>query len=116
MPASSHVYGRTCYNELYIAYYEDDKGQIIQAPLADTSDTKVVYQLPLLTYGWQDVDGKTLVYASLYAENGQAFLAYHQGGATMGTDYLIRLNDDGTTTLLNDTRYNIKNFGDRSIK
>ncbi|MGI6145763.1 MAG: hypothetical protein ACOYED_08375 [Peptococcia bacterium] len=97
-------------------YYEDTMGQIIQAPLADTSRTKAVYQLPALIYGWQDVDGKTFVYASLYAEDGQMFLAYHQGGAIMGTDYLIRLNDDGTTTLLNDTRYNIKNFGDISIK
>ncbi len=97
-------------------YYEDAKGQIIQALLSDTSNTKAVYQLPVWTYGWQDVDGKTLVYANLYAEDGQAFLTYHQGGATMGTDYLLRLNDDGTTTLLNDTRYNIKSFGDISIK
>jgi hypothetical protein len=116
LPASSHVYGRTCYNELYIAYYEDDKGQIIQAPFSRYFRHKGSISASVLTYGWQDVDGKRLVYASLYAENGQAFLAYHQGGATMGTDYLIRLNDDGTTTLLNDTRYNIKNFGERSIK
>ena len=34
----------------------------------------------------------------------------------MGTDYLIRINDDGSTTLLNDTRYYIKNFGDISIQ
>ncbi len=93
-------------------YYEDARGQIIQAPLSDTSRSKAVYQLPTWTYG----DGKTLVYASLYTEDGQAFLAYHQGGATMGTDYLIRLNDDGATTLLNDTRYFNKNFRDISIK
>lgn len=93
-------------------YYEDAKGQIIQAPLSGTSSPKAVYHLPAWTYG----DGKTLVYANLYAEDGQAFLTYHQGGATMGTDYLLRLNDDGTTTLLNDTRFFIKNFGDISIK
>ncbi len=84
----------------------------MQASLSNTSSTKKVYRLPVWTYG----DGKTFVYAGLYAEDGQAFLTYHQGGATMGTDYLIRLNDDGTTTLLNDTRYYIKNFGDISIK
>ena len=93
-------------------YYEDDKGQIVQAPLSDTSSLKAVYQLPVWTYG----DGKTLVYADLYVKNGQAFLSYHQGGATMGTDYLIKLNDDGTTTLINDTRYSIKTFGDKSFK
>ena len=93
-------------------YYEDSQGRVIQAPLSDTSSTKTVYQLPVWTFG----DGKTFVYAGLYAEDGLAFLTYHQGGATMGTDYLIRLNDDGTTTLLNDTRYFIRNFGDISIK
>ena len=55
-------------------YYEDSQGQMIQAPLSDTSSTKTVYQLPG-RYG----DGKTLVHAGLYAEDGQAFLAYHQG-------------------------------------
>jgi hypothetical protein len=97
-------------------YFEDNKGQIIQMPLSDPPRLKAVYQLPVLTYGWQDVDGKTLVYANLYAEEGQVFLTYHQGGATMGTDYLIRLNDDGTTTLLNETRYFMKKFGEISIK
>jgi len=93
-------------------YYEDAQGQIMQASLSNTSSTKQVYQLPVWTYG----DGKTFVYAGLYAEDGRAFLTYHQGGATMGTDYLIRINDDGSTTLLNDTRYYIKNFGDISIQ
>lgn len=97
-------------------YYEDNKGQIIQSPLADTSLTKVVYQLPLSTYGASYVDGETRVYASLYAEGGQAFLFYHQGGATMGTDFLFQLHDDGTAALLNDTRYRIRNFGDITIK
>ncbi|MDD3894930.1 MAG: DUF5050 domain-containing protein, partial [Syntrophomonadaceae bacterium] len=93
-------------------YFEDNKGQIIQAPLSDTSILRAVYQLP----EWSYEDGKTLVNNGLYAKNGQAFLTYHQGGAVMGTDYLIQLNDDGTTTLLNNTGYFIKNFGDISIK
>ncbi|NLK71489.1 MAG: DUF5050 domain-containing protein [Clostridiales bacterium] len=93
-------------------YYEDAKGQIIQAPLSNISNTKVVYQLPVWTYG----DGKIPVSANLYAEDNQAFLAYNQGGATMGTEYLFRLNDDGTTTLLNNTRLIIKKFGDIDIK
>ncbi len=93
-------------------YYQDDKGQIMQLPLNDTAQSKAVYQLPLWNYG----DGKTLVYAALYSEGGQVFLSYHSGGATMGTDYLIRLNDDGTTTLISDTRYIIKTFADKSFK
>lgn len=95
------------------AYYEDSKGQIIQASLADTSITKAVYQLPEWSYG--SGDGQT-VYGNLYTEGGEAFLFYHQGGATMGTDFLFRLNDDGHITLLNDTRYYIKSFGDTTIK
>lgn len=94
-------------------YYEDSKGQIIQAPLSDTSITKAVYQLPEWSYG--PGDGET-VYANLYTEGGEALLAYHQGGATMGTDYLFRLNDDQTTTLLNDTRFFVKNFENATIK
>lgn len=94
------------------AYYEGQNGQIMQSPLSDPSHARVIYQLPFWAYG----DGTTYVYAGLDTRDGVALLTYHQGGATMGTDYLVRLNDDGTTTLLNDTRFMIKTFGEKSIK
>ncbi|HWQ77657.1 MAG TPA: stalk domain-containing protein [Anaerovoracaceae bacterium] len=91
-------------------YYEDDNGQIIQAQLADPSVTKAVYQLPVWTYG----RGES-VYSGLFVENGAAYLKYHQGGATMGADYLIRLNDDGTATELQNSYYQVNLFGDKSF-
>jgi hypothetical protein len=92
------------------AYYEDNKGRIIQAPLADLSKTKTVYQLPVWSYG----DGG-LVSAGLRVDKGTAYLTYHQGGATMGADFLIRLNDDGTTTELQNSYTRTKTFGDKSF-
>jgi len=93
-------------------YYEGSKGRIMQASLSDASRIKTVYQLPIWTYG----DGKTYVNPYLYMEDREAVLFYHQGGATMGTEYLIQLKDDGTTTVLNDTRYALKNIADKSFK
>lgn len=94
------------------AYYEGTNGRIMRSPLSDSASARAVYQLPLWSYG----DGTTYVYAGLDTGDGAARLSYHQGGATMGTDYLIRLNDDGTTTLLNNTGFTIKSFGDKSIR
>lgn len=92
-------------------YYEGTKGRIMQAPLSDTSKIKTVYQLPIWTYG----DGKTYVWPSLYTQKGKAMLFYHQGGATMGTEYLIQLNDDGSAAELNDSRYVFNTFGDKTF-
>jgi len=89
-------------------YYEDEKGQIIQALLADPAVIKVVYQLPVWSYG----NGE-FVYSSLYVENGTAYLKYHQGGAVMGADYLIRLNGDGTAEELQNSYHEVKILGDK---
>ncbi len=87
------------------AYYEDNKGRIIQAPLANLSKTKTVYQLP---YGKE----QPVYPVKLYADKDVVYLFYHQGGATMGTGFLIRFNDDGSTEkLLNYNR--VKTFGNK---
>jgi hypothetical protein len=91
-------------------YYENEKGQIIQAKLADPSQMKAIYQLPIWSYG----DGG-YVYASLSVENGIAYLGYHQGGATMGSDFVIQLNNDGTTKELRNSYNRLKIFGDKSF-
>lgn len=91
-------------------YYEDNKGRIIQTPLTDLSKTKEVYQLPAWSYGQGEY-----VYSSLFVDNGSAYLAYHQGGATMGADYLLRLNDDGTCTELQSSYTRTKTLGDKSF-
>lgn len=91
-------------------YCENTKGQILQILLSDTAKAKVVYQLPLWTYG----QGQ-LVHASLHTEKNMVYLSYHQGGATMGADYLFLMNDDGTTTELQSSYHHIKIFGDKIV-
>jgi hypothetical protein len=93
-------------------YYQGTKGRIMQAPLSNPLNAKMVYQLPIWSYG----DGTTYVFAGLRVSDSNAVLFYHQGGAVMGSEYLIGLNPDGTTSVLNDSRYYIQTFGDQSVK
>jgi len=101
--------GCTTVTDQYI-YYENEKGQIIQAKLTDPSQMKTVYQLPVWSYG----NGE-YVYPNLFVEKGMVYLSYHQGGATMGADFVIRLNDEGTTEELQRSYTRIKVFGDKSF-
>lgn len=91
-------------------YYANSSGRIIQASLADMSKIKTVYELPKWSYG----DGE-YVHPGLSVENGIAYLKYHQGGAVMGSDFVIRLNDDGTTTELQSSYTRHKSFGDKEF-
>ena len=104
-------------------YYVGTKGRIMQAEIytVNSSDSnkaiikktssKVAYQLPLHTMG----DGKSYVLPNLYSEDGKACLAYSNGGATMGTDYLLHLDTNGAT-LLNSSRNEMKSFGDKDFQ
>lgn len=99
------------YNNKFIAagdyfYYEGDKGIIYQAPIVNPSARKAVYELPMWTYG------DSYVYPSLDTLKGEAMLFYHQGGASMGTDYRIILNDDGTNKVFSTGYRNKVDFGD----
>ncbi|MDD4564521.1 MAG: stalk domain-containing protein [Eubacteriales bacterium] len=106
-----YVPGNVTVTDQYI-YYEDGNGQIIQAQLADPSIMKTVYQLPVWTYG----DGRQYVYDSrLFVENGTVYLKYHQGGAVMGADFLIRLDDDGTAEELQSSYHQVKILGDKTF-
>lgn len=78
---------------------------------AKKTTSKVIYQLPVFSEG----DGKAYVWPRLYAEDGKAYLAYHNGGAIMGTDYLFLLNSDGAA-LINNTRNAKKTFGDKEFQ
>jgi len=101
--------GNVAVTDKYI-YYEDTKGRIIQVALDSPEKRKTVYQLPVWSYG----EGE-YVASKLYVENGQAYLAYHQGGATMGSDWLFRLNDDGTAEELQNSYWRVKIFGDKTF-
>lgn len=76
-------------------YYEGEKGVIYQSPVSNPSQRKAVYQLPLWDYG----DEGTYVMAGLATIDEKVRLSYHVGGAAMGTDYEIIINEDGTNEI-----------------
>lgn len=84
----------------------DSNGGLIAAPTS-----KVIDQLPFSSMG----DGKSYVLPWLYAEDGKCYLTFHNGGATMGTEYLFRLNSEGAT-LINDSRNVLKTFGNKEFQ
>lgn len=90
-------------------YYEGEKGIIYQSPIDNPSIRKNVYELPLWTYG------NSYVYASLETVDDKAILSYHQGGASMGTDYKIILNEDGTNETFSEGYSNRRDFGNYII-
>jgi len=93
-------------------YFEGEKGVIYQTLIDNQSVKNAVYELPMWTYG------DSYVYPSLETDEtrnfgyGIAMLTYHQGGATMGTDYRIILNDDGSNETFAVGYLNRKVFGD----
>ena len=91
-------------------YFEGVAGKIYQAPISNPQNIKFVYQLPLSDS--QDA----YVYASLYADDNQAFLKYHTGGATMGSDHLIQLNDDATTLEVDNGYSSLKIYDDYTVR
>ncbi len=91
-------------------YFEGVAGKIYQAPISNPQNIKFLYQLPLSDS--QDA----YVYASLYEDDNQAFLKYHTGGAIMGSDHLIKLNDDATTLEVDNGYSNYKIFDDFTIR
>ncbi|QOX62888.1 hypothetical protein FRZ06_05810 [Anoxybacterium hadale] len=92
-------------------YYVTNKGAVMQAPLADISKAKAVFQLGIWSYG----DGKQFDSHEFYEENRNAMLFFHSGGATMGSDHRYILKENGTvqkiqesyheTTLINNKLY-----------
>jgi hypothetical protein len=91
-------------------YYEGANGIIYQAPIIGPESTKKVYQLPGSGYG------QAIVYANLKTENGKALLSYHTGGATMGSDHLIWLKEDGSFEEI-DSGYSVmKIYDDYTIR
>jgi len=89
-------------------YYEGANGIIYQVPVNAPASAKKVYELPDMSY-------KSIAnydyFTSLKTENGKAFLSYHTGGATMGSDHLIWLKDDGTYEVL-DSGYSLMKIYD----
>lgn len=91
-------------------YYEGANGIIYQAPVNNPASAKEVYKLPEAENGF--VYGST----SLKTDNGKALLSYHTGGATMGSDHLIWLKDDGTSEVLDRGYSLMKLYDDYTVR
>ena len=93
-------------------YYAADEGFIMSAPLTAPSQAKAVYQLPIFDYG----DGTTYCSPYLYERDGKVYLSYHNGGATMGSDYLYTFNDQGEAVKLDSGHAQFYIFDDAQFK
>lgn len=91
-------------------YYEGANGIIYQAPVNNPSLKKAVYNLPIWSYG------DSYVIANLKTVNDKAMLSYHQGGAVMGTDYDIIINEDGTNEIFDQGYSHKVDYGYVSIR
>lgn len=97
MTVSLPIAKRGDYSGAYAAaggyfYYEGANGKIYQSPISSPASAKEIYQLPKNTI-FDDY-----VYAGMKTIDDVAYLTYHIGGATMGSDYMFRMNADGTCT------------------
>jgi hypothetical protein len=70
--------------------YQGKDGFVFMAPKTNPDNTQKIHQLPP-----QWVDEGIFSRARFYKDNGEYFLTYHTGGATMGTDHYYKIKSDG---------------------
>ena len=91
-------------------YYEGANGKIYQAPVSNPSDSRFVYQLP------QSDMGSGYVLSSLYTDNDQSILKYRTGGATMGSDHLIWIGEDGNAQEIDSGNSALKIYDEYTVR
>ncbi|MDO7785912.1 hypothetical protein [Desulforamulus aquiferis] len=91
-------------------YYGGSEGEIYQTSVNNLKNPRKVYQLPMWSYG------DSYVYYDLIKKDGVAWLSYHQGGAVMGSDYYIKLKDDGTWEEVEVGYLTFRVFGDITVR
>lgn len=89
-------------------YYDKTKGLIMQAPLTNTAKEKKIYQLERNTYY-----GNEYYYHNLYEENGKAMLFFHSGGAVMGADNIMEINNNGSTRVIQESYFRTTAIGEK---
>jgi len=92
-------------------YYQGEKGKIYQASVANPKERREVYQLPESYYF-----GYEYGLSSLHTDKGKAILKYHSGGATMGSDHIIWLKEDGTTEDIDHGYSAIRIYDDYTVR
>ncbi len=92
-------------------YYQGEKGKIYQASASNPADRREVYQLTESYYF-----GYEYGLSSLHTDNGKAILKYHSGGATMGSDHIVWLKEDGTTEDIDHGYSAIRIYDDYTVR
>jgi len=92
-------------------YYEGQQGKIYQTPASDPTDSREVYQLPPSFF-----DNHYPALASLTTDNGKALLKYHTGGATMGSDHIVWLKEDGSAEEIDSGYSALKLYDEYTLK
>lgn len=93
-------------------YTIGEEGKVMRAPIGATGKSEVIHQLPVHSEG----DGKSRVIGELYVQDGDLWLFYHQGGAVMGHDEYLRLNEKGKFEAAESGYLAFRTFGDTKIK
>ncbi len=93
-------------------YALGEDGKVLKAPFDSTGKAEVIYQLPIWSYG----DGKTRVNGHLYVQDGELWLFYHQGGAVMGYDSYLRMNEKSEFEEVESGYLAFRTFGNTKIK
>ncbi|NLT94244.1 MAG: hypothetical protein GXW85_01715 [Clostridia bacterium] len=70
--------------------YQGKDGMVFIASRTNPDKARKIYQLP---HPWPDESIFSL--ARFYKDNGEYFMSYHTGGATMGTDHYYKIKSDG---------------------
>ena len=87
VPAKHNIVSAAADEKYY--YYECTDNKIYRASIDDLSRYECIHTIPE-----NRVSDKTMAYFSY--KNGQVYVFYHLGSASMGTDYNYKINSDGT--------------------
>jgi len=93
------------------SYSIENDGVVVRSPVGNAGKSEEIYQLPL----WSEGPGH-VIHGDLYVEDGDLWLFYHQGGAVMGSDFYLRLNEQGEFEEVESGYLTFRTFGNTKVK
>ncbi|MBO5430282.1 MAG: hypothetical protein J6A10_10060 [Peptococcaceae bacterium] len=97
-------------------YYQGQQGEIYRRPLSDWGNDEFRETIAQVPYENDYYTGYPFV--AIYEQNGGVYYQYHSGGASMGGNYLYRIDEEKPKMLLNrnyDAYTAFDNFGVRTF-